>query len=367
MVDDCSAESAWKPLTIRSLLIATVIVAVALFFSPVTAVSWVNVTGNLANMASECGNMSLVSATPGAGVIAGVAQKGLWINNSGTTWSHLGGGAGSDTITNRTSWIVYDPSNSSVFWESGIYNGGGVYKTTDNGNTFHQLGSITHIDYVSVDFSDSNRQTLIAGGHEQSQTVYRSTNGGQTWTNIGLNLPPNSNFSGDPLLLASQIYLVNTSGWGSGTPGVYRTTNGGTSWQQVSTSGPSRAPLVTANGTIYWASGGGLLKSTNGGVSWSQVGSNMQALSPIQLPNANVVAVGNTTLMLSSDNGTSWSAIGPALPYAPWGVTYSSSRQAFFIWRFDCGGVVLPDAIMMLDYATGMPLPAPPTNVRFVP
>ena len=43
-------------------------------------------------------------------------------------------------ITNRPSAIVYDPEHADTFWEAGIYNGGGVYKTEDNGKTFVQLG-----------------------------------------------------------------------------------------------------------------------------------------------------------------------------------------------------------------------------------
>ena len=122
---------------------------------------WVNVTGNLAGMASECGNSTILSPVPGSGtIIAGVALKGLWANSSGSTWSHLGSGAGSDTITNRPTWIAHDPTSPGTFWESGIYNGGGVYRTTDHGRTFHRLGSITHNDYVSVDFSDPDRHTL---------------------------------------------------------------------------------------------------------------------------------------------------------------------------------------------------------------
>ena len=39
---------------------------------PLSAATWVNVTGNLANMASECGNLTLLSAVPGSNtVIAG--------------------------------------------------------------------------------------------------------------------------------------------------------------------------------------------------------------------------------------------------------------------------------------------------------
>jgi len=108
--------------------------------------AWANATGNLANMASECGNLGLVSANPCSKmVIAGVAKAGLWgTEDGGKTWSKLGSGAGSAVITNRISAVVYDPAHPGTFWESGIYNGGGVYKTTNNGETFDQLGDVTH-------------------------------------------------------------------------------------------------------------------------------------------------------------------------------------------------------------------------------
>ncbi len=50
------------------------------------AQTWINVTGNLANMPSECGNLTMLSAVPGGNsIIAGVAQKGLWVNTTGST------------------------------------------------------------------------------------------------------------------------------------------------------------------------------------------------------------------------------------------------------------------------------------------
>jgi hypothetical protein len=332
-----------------------------------SAATWVNVTGNLANMASECGNLTMLSVMPGSGaVIAGVAAKGLWANSTGTTWSHLGSGAGSDTITNRPSWIVYDPVNPGVFWESGIYHSdSGINKTTDNGVTFHRLGSIYHNDFVSVDFTDPNRQTLLAGGHEQTQTVYRSTNGGQTWTNIGATIPANTKFSTNPLIIDTQTYVVNLSGYASGTAGIARTTNGGASWQIVTTLGPNDGPpLVTSSGAIYWSSANSLLKSTDSGSTWNLVGSNLWPIRPIELPDGRLVSASGSSLVASTDGGSTWSQIGSALPFTPAGVVYSPGRKAFFIWHWDCGSVVLPDAIMELDFDASPQAPSAPTNLR---
>ena len=158
--------------------------------SPLCA-EWVNVTGNLAGMPSECGNLCLLSVVPGQDkIIAGIAKQGLWqTTDGGATWKALGQGAGSDSIVNRPSRIVYDPTSATAFWESGIYNSSGVYHTTNGGQTFRHLGGAKHNDFVDVDFADAKRRTLLAGGHEQSRMVWKSTDGGQSWTNVGVNLP----------------------------------------------------------------------------------------------------------------------------------------------------------------------------------
>src|SRR6185436_21085969 len=93
------------------------------------AAQWSNVTANLADMPSECGNLCLLSPVPGQDkIIAGIAKRGLWqTSDGGATWVALGQDTGSDSIINRPSEIVYDPKDANRFWESGIYNGPGVY------------------------------------------------------------------------------------------------------------------------------------------------------------------------------------------------------------------------------------------------
>ena len=141
--------------------------------------TWTNVTANLAGMASECGNTPYLTAHPASDMlITSVAKQGLWSStDGGASWTQLWPAAGTQQISNRGSSIVFDPAHADTFWESGIYNGPGVYRTTDNGATFTPLGDARHIDSVSVDFADPQRQTLLAGGHEQKQTLYRSADG----------------------------------------------------------------------------------------------------------------------------------------------------------------------------------------------
>ena len=205
--------------------------------------TWANATGNLANMASECGNLGLVSANPCSNmVIAGVAQKGLWgTEDGGKSWVKLGAGAGSAVITNRISAIVYDPAAPGTFWESGIYNGGGVYKTTDNGMTFKQVGNITHNDSVSIDFSDPDRKTMLAGFHETNGKVWKSTDAGATWTTL-TTLPGGAGYCTATQVLGATNLLVGCNGGG-----VFHSTDGNT-WTNVGAKGVIPQPLVATDG-----------------------------------------------------------------------------------------------------------------------
>jgi len=315
-------------------------------------------------MASECGNLGLVSAQPDTNVvIAGVAQKGLWsTTDGGTTWTHLGSGAGSATITNRISAIVWDPDHPGTFWESGIYNGGGIYKTTDNGVTFKQVGDVWHNDSVSVDLTDPNRQTMLAGAHETERKLWLSTNGGAMWTDIGASLPVGSGYCTSTLVLDSKNFLVGCGGNGSVT-GIYRSTNAGGSWTRLTNRSVSHQPYVASATDIYWSdSAGGVDKSTDHGASFTQIADGNVAAWTVgtttlaHLPDGRLVVVGKDHLQISADAGKTWAPLGPALPYqgggfdGASGVTYSVKAKAFFIWRWNCTNSVADNAIMSLPF-----------------
>jgi photosystem II stability/assembly factor-like uncharacterized protein len=315
---------------------------------------WVNVTNNLAGMASECGNLGRVSAHPTADLLlVGVAKKGLFgSTDGGASWQPLG--ATGATITNRISYVAYDPASPTTFWESGIYNGGGVYKTTDGGASFTQVGDVTHCDSVSVDFSDPSRMTLLAGSHEQALKLFRSTDGGAKWEDIGKALPADSGFCTISTILDAKTFLVGCGGWYGGKPGIQRTTDGGAVFSQVSDVGVAGQPLRASDGAIYWAGhqAGGLYKSTDQGQHFTQVAeeANARSVEPLELPDGRIVTVGGTTLMASADGGTTWQPLADALPFTPSGVTYSALRNAFYVWQWDCKDVVLPNAIMRFGY-----------------
>ena len=358
----CVVDAEMRPsqhsvMSMRRDLLSGACFGLLLFAGLAAPAQWVNVTGNLAGMPSECGNLCLLSPVPGQDrIIAGIAKRGLWqTTNGGASWTALGQGAGSDAIVNRPSRIVYDPVNANAFWESGIYNSFGIYKTTDNGETFKHLGNARHNDFVSVNFGDPERRTLLAGGHEQARTVWKSTDGGANWTNIGKALPEGTKFSTNPLLLDESTYLVNASGWGKGTGGVYRTTNAGATWDQVSALEANGAPLSASDGSIYWLLmyDRGLIRSTDKGETWTQVcGSGvLKGSSIVELPDRNLAALGGKGVKISSDHGATWKAVMEPVSFQPAGVIYAPARKAFFVWNWDCKNEVLTNAIWRHDYA----------------
>jgi photosystem II stability/assembly factor-like uncharacterized protein len=331
--------------------------------------AWVNATGNLANMASECGNLIMIGSVHGKDkVIAGVAQKGLWSTaDGGTTWTRMGTGSGSATITNRVSWFVYDPINADIFWEAGIYNGGGEYKTTDGGLTFTQLGSVVHSDCIAVDLSDPQRKTLLASGHEQSQKLSKSTDGGSTWTSIGGNLPGGTGYSSYPYVINSTTYLIGIQSSG----GIYRSIDAGGSWTKVCASVPSSGIIRSSSGEFYCGGQGGLLlKGSGDGTTWTSLNCGAKLVAPIELPGGKIASISANGIIISADKGATWKTAAKPLPtLSTWhmdgGLVYDDVRGAFVAWFWDCGSVVRADAIWRYDTlisgGTGI---SPPRTIR---
>jgi photosystem II stability/assembly factor-like uncharacterized protein len=332
---------------------------------------WTNVTGNLAGLPTHapCGNLSTLAIVPGKDkVIAAVAngghisdRGGLWATtDGGATWVQMGTGADSEIIDNNPYAITFDPSNPDIFWESGQYGQYGVYKTTDGGATFHHLEVAAPGSQTAVDFKDPARKTIVVGTVEASQIVWKSTDGGDSWDNIGANLPDGTNFSTDPVIVDPSTYLVVCSGWGKGTNGTYRTTDGGLSWTLVSTMAGNYPALVAEDGTMYWslAWNGGLIRSTDQGVTWTKVvGQNgvITSDAPFELYDHRIVAVSpNESLLISADRGATWRPFLDPIPIQPkaegrYAVVYDEPRNSVFVSKWDCQASMPDDAVWRYD------------------
>ena len=106
-------------------------------------------------------------------------------------------------------------------------------------------------------------KTLLA----LSSTQYRSTNGGQTWTELERDL----NFVGTsrlPAVMVNERTYYKSNFWG-----IHRTMDGGTSWHifMNGVMGTIIKDLVAFNSSLYAHTGYDVYQSTNGGVSWKKL------------------------------------------------------------------------------------------------
>lgn len=319
---------------------------------------WVDVTANLEGMESECGNMSYLSAKPDEDrLIAGIAARGLWESrNGGESWEAAATSEDSEEIINRPTAIVYDPKDLTQFWLSGIYNGFGIFKTEDNGETYAHLGDIGHNDYVSIDFTDPDRRLLLASGHESRQVLYRSEDGGETWEDIGENLSDEAGNSSYPYIIDSDTYLIGMlSNFSERPGGIWRSEDGGETWEAAITElGGYQAPLRASDGTLYWASeyNRGIVSSTDDGESWEHIVDFgvTYSVAPLELPDGRIASIGNQGVMIYSKDDDSWTVVSPPPPWDPVGIVYSVHQRAFFLWHFDCNLVVPEHAISRYDF-----------------
>jgi hypothetical protein len=333
---------------------------------PDSGAPWANVTSNLASLISQCGNLTYVAAKRDEDLlIAGVAGDGLWgSRNGGQTWTVLGDvDAGSAGIDNRPSDIVFDPATSNQWWESGIYGSlGGIYVTMNDGVTFAGLGTVLYNDTVSVDFTDPQRKTLLAGAHETPQRLWQSLDQGMTWTDIGAALPAGDECP-NPYIIDSQIYLVGCNRTSTGGQSIYRSADGGGTWTLVSSEGGMYAALQASDGSIYWGSpDGALVRSTDEGQTWTTTvpKSTLSFAAPVELPDGRIASLSSNAsnqIVVSSDHGSTWKAVTPSLPPVAdggngWvGLAYSAQRKMFLAWWWSCppgnGAVPVPSNAIM--------------------
>ena len=189
----------------------------------------------------------------------------------------------------------------------------GILRSTDDGInwTFHFDG--VESEQASCLAIDSSNVLYIGTGNPG--TVYRSTNGGQTWILSNGGLP-----EGDigELAINSEGDVFARQYFGP----IFRTTNHGSSWTNVSSYLPfDRTSLAVApNGHVLVGTRGYVYKSTNKGETWTQSSTNFgyQNVGSFAFGDSGRVYVGiGYGLYFSSDNGSTWSELSNDLQGKP--------------------------------------------------
>jgi photosystem II stability/assembly factor-like uncharacterized protein len=122
--------------------------------------------------------------------------------------------------------------------------GGGVWKTMDGGNTWDPLFEkqpVSSIGAIAISDSDPNviyagsGEACIRGNISYGDGVYKSTDAGKTWTNVGLR---DTRHIGAVIIHPTDPNIVYVAAlghtYGANTErGVFRTRDGGKSWEKV--------------------------------------------------------------------------------------------------------------------------------------
>ena len=190
---------------------------------------------------------------------AAVASGGLWkTENNGITWNPVFDGEASYSI----GVVELDPSNPLTVWvgsgennaQRSVAFGDGVYKSTDGGKTWANVGlkDSGHISQIWIDPEDSDHVLVAAQGPLWSaggdRGLYETRDGGESWNAIltvdehtGINefvVDPN-----DKATIVASSYQRRRHVWvlinGGPGSGVHRTTDGGASWDEISSGLPT--------------------------------------------------------------------------------------------------------------------------------
>lgn len=239
--------------------------------------------------------------------------------------------------------LAIDPSVPGTIYAqtSGAMGASGLFKTTDGAASWHQIGNIENVRCIVVD--PFNSSTIYAG---TDQGVARSTNGGESWTDVSTNLPSGAivRTAIDPTTPGTLYALSNAPVSGFSQTGpvttVFKTTDSGATWRAIDTGlpqnayvtvlaiAPSNPPAVYVFAPMQFVppgSGpqapGGLLRSVDGGQTWKMLDLasangllfvNSLAIDPAKP--STVYANTNNGLLKSSDSGDTWTALQTDIP-----------------------------------------------------
>ena len=207
---------------------------------------------------------------------------------------------GPTNIGGRITDLAIHPSDLNTIYVAAA--SGGVLKTTDLGTTWENtFTEATTISIGAVAIDPNNPEVLYAGTGEANASsysfigdgMYKTTDGGETWENIGLNA---SAYVGRIIVDYSNSENVFVAACGNlfsvgGERGIYRSYNGGMDWEQVlfvndSTSGvdlvqhPEDPEILYAamwerkrglNSRNSFGDGSGIWKSIDGGDTWEEL------------------------------------------------------------------------------------------------
>ncbi|MCA9738094.1 MAG: glycosyl hydrolase, partial [Gemmatimonadetes bacterium] len=235
----------------------------------------------------------------------GATGGGLWkTTDAGQTWRVVTDGkitsssVGAVAVCEADPDVVYIGTGETQL-RGNVMQGDGVYKSTNGGNTWTHLGleETQNIARVRVHPTDCNTAWVAAFGKHSMENpergIYKTTDGGETWRKVlyrddrsgGVDLTFDP---GNPDVMYAALWEAWRKSWGmsSGGPGsgLFKSTNGGETWTELSRNpglpqegllGKIGVAVSPANPQRVWAliehENGGVFRSDDGGATWELI------------------------------------------------------------------------------------------------
>ncbi|HEV2179341.1 MAG TPA: glycosyl hydrolase, partial [Gemmatimonadaceae bacterium] len=194
---------------------------------------------------------------------AGAASGGVWkTTDGGAHWNPIF----DDQPVQSIGSIAVAPSDPNVVYvgtgepyiRSHISVGWGMFKSTDAGKSWSRAGleNTGRISRIAIDPSDPNRLFVAAlgtaYGPEPDRGVFRSTDGGKTWTKV---LFVNDSTGAvdvlfdpkNPSILYASTWQIAVHTWGRESggagSGLWKSTDGGATWNRLTGHGLPTRPM----------------------------------------------------------------------------------------------------------------------------
>ncbi|MFZ1134482.1 MAG: hypothetical protein WAN69_06025, partial [Candidatus Korobacteraceae bacterium] len=298
------------------------------------------------------GRAVAVSGIPGDGAtyFFGSVDGGVWkTDNAGVTWVPLFDGQpiasiGALAVAPSNPQVIYAGTGESDI-RSYLSSGDGVYKSTDGGKTWTNVGlrDTRQISRIVVDQKNADVVYVAALGHaygpNPERGVFKSSDGGKTWTHV-LDQGPEIGVSdlaiatADPATLFAGTWQSHRPPWSTYAPidgshsGLFRTTDSSATWTQLKANGLPEGEwgrvgvTVSPNGRRVYAlidagKKSGLYRSDDGGDTWTLANGDSRLTSrswyfmqpTIDPSNPDVVYVPNVALYRINDGGKTVSIV----------------------------------------------------------
>jgi photosystem II stability/assembly factor-like uncharacterized protein len=190
-------------------------------------------------------------------------------------------------LTGRINAVAVDPLDNKIVYVCSA--GGGVWKTIDRGVTWKPLSDgwqFLQTSSIAIDPNFPDTLYVGTGDFPQSFTysfgIMKSDDGGTTWTNYGAATFANLSISHIAVDPNNSQVVIATAGRGAAAGGgIYRSVNGGqtwtkaalpnVSWDGLSISVPDALGKVTLWAAGESAVGANIYKSVNEGLTWTKV------------------------------------------------------------------------------------------------